>query len=86
MKVAIYARVNTDKQEKENQLVQLREFATKHGWTTNAEFVDYESGSKADRTEFQRMFKDAASTSSMFFFSGPSTDSRAKACLRRCST
>ncbi|MGC2448837.1 MAG: recombinase family protein [Candidatus Sulfotelmatobacter sp.] len=29
MKIAIYARVSTDKQDTENQLVQLREFAAK---------------------------------------------------------
>jgi putative DNA-invertase from lambdoid prophage Rac len=32
MKIAIYARVSTDKQETENQLLQLREFASKQDW------------------------------------------------------
>ena len=57
--VAIYARVSTDKQDTENQLVELREYAAKEGWTIHKEYVDYESGSKADRAEFQRMFTDA---------------------------
>ncbi len=57
--VAIYARVSTDKQDTENQLVQLREYAGKEGWTIHREYVDYESGSKADRAEFQLMFADA---------------------------
>ena len=38
MKVGIYGRVSTrDKQEVENQLVQLREFAAKQGWTISPE-------------------------------------------------
>jgi len=60
--VAIYARVSTrDRgQETENQLVQLREFATKSGWSVYWEFVDHESGSTADREQFQAMFGDAS--------------------------
>ena len=60
MKTALYARVSTDQQETENQLIQLREFAAKQDWQIIAEYVDYESGSKADRPEFQRMLKDAS--------------------------
>jgi DNA invertase Pin-like site-specific DNA recombinase len=60
MKVAVYARVSTDKQDTENQLVQLREFAAKQGWQVAGEYTDYESGSKSDRVEFQRMFADAS--------------------------
>ena len=59
-RVAIYARVSTDKQETENQALQLREFAAKQGWQIVREYVDYETGSKSDRTEFQRMFEDAS--------------------------
>ncbi len=60
MKVALYLRVSTDKQETENQAVQLREFAAKQGWQIAGEYCDYESGSKSDRVEFQRMFVDAS--------------------------
>lgn len=60
MKVAIYARVSTTKQDNENQLAQLREFAGKQGWELFDEYVDQESGSTADRPEFQRMFIDAS--------------------------
>ena len=56
-RVAIYARVSTDKQDNENQLLQLREFAAKQGWQITREYVDSESGSKASRPEFQRMFR-----------------------------
>jgi DNA invertase Pin-like site-specific DNA recombinase len=60
MKVAIYARVSTDKQETENQLVQLREFAVKQGWTIAREYTDYASGGKADRDGLKQMFEDAS--------------------------
>src|ERR1700740_1924142 len=62
MRVAIYARVSTkDKgQEIENQLRQLREFAASQGWTIHREYVDHETGSTDDRSEFQSMFRDAS--------------------------
>jgi len=60
MKIAIYARVSTDKQDTGNQLAQLREFAAKQNWEITGEYCDYESGSKSDRAEFQRMFADAS--------------------------
>ena len=53
---AIYARVSTNKQDNGNQLIQLREFAAKQGWTIVAEYVDTVSGSgKKDRMQFDRM-------------------------------
>ena len=60
MKIALYLRVSTDKQETENQAIQLRDFASKQDWQVVQEYCDYESGSKSDRVEFQRMFKDAS--------------------------
>ncbi len=60
MKIAIYSRVSTDKQDCENQLVQLREFAAKQGWHITREYLDEGiSGTKADRAGLQRMFADA---------------------------
>ena len=59
-RVAIYARVSTDKQDNENQLLQLREFAAKQGWQIVREYLDYETGAKSDRTEFKQMFEDAS--------------------------
>jgi DNA invertase Pin-like site-specific DNA recombinase len=50
MKVAIYARVSTSKQDNGNQLVQLREFAAMQKWRVVTEYVDTVSGSgKKDR-------------------------------------
>jgi len=60
MKIALYLRVSTDKQETENQAVQLREFAAKQGWQIVDEYTDYESGSKGDRAQFRQMFEDAS--------------------------
>ncbi len=61
MKIGIYGRVSTrDKQEVENQLVQLREFAAKQGWTISREYIDRETGATSDREQFQAMFADAS--------------------------
>ncbi|HXW57744.1 MAG TPA: recombinase family protein [Candidatus Cybelea sp.] len=60
VRVALYLRVSTDEQETENQAIQLREFAAKQGWQIVREYCDYESGSRSDRAEFQRMFDDAS--------------------------
>lgn len=39
-KVALYARVSTDKQAYENQLLELRAVAISYGYEVVAEFVD----------------------------------------------
>ena len=59
-RAALYLRVSTDKQETENQALQLREFAAKQAWQVVREFCDYESGSKSERTQFRQMFEDAS--------------------------
>ncbi len=60
MRVALYGRVSTrDKQDVENQLVQLREFCQRSGWQVVQEFFDKESGKTANRPRFTAMF-DAA--------------------------
>lgn len=60
MRVAIYARVSTTKQDNENQLAQLHEFVRKQNWQIGDQYVDCESGGKADRIQFQRMLLDAS--------------------------
>lgn len=62
MKIALYSRVSTKDrgQDTENQLAQLREFATKQNWQIVAEYVDHASGSRSDREQFQQMFADAS--------------------------
>ncbi|MBC6698861.1 recombinase family protein [Hymenobacter puniceus] len=61
MKAAIYARVSTrDKgQDNENQLRELRAFAERLGYTIYKEYLDTESGGKANRPQFQQLFTDA---------------------------
>ncbi|HXM10408.1 MAG TPA: recombinase family protein [Terriglobales bacterium] len=56
MKIGIYARISTRKQDELNQLAQLREFAAKQGWEIAVEFVDTVSGSgKKERPQFKKM-------------------------------
>ena len=61
-KIAIYARVSTDKQAVENQLNQLRAVANRMGYVIIQEYVDYGiSGAKSriDRPSLDAMMKDA---------------------------
>ena len=61
-KVAIYARVSTDKQTTENQLRELRNIADKNGWELVNEFVDEGiSGAKGrdKRPQFGALVKSA---------------------------
>src|ERR1039458_5593202 len=64
LRCVLYARVSTRKerglQNPENQLRQLREFAASQNWEVTAEYIDYESGSKADRPEFLHMMEAAS--------------------------
>jgi len=61
LNVAVYARVSTDKQDSDNQLIQLRAFAVKQGWNIVAEYVDTVSGSgKKERPQFKRMMLEAS--------------------------
>jgi DNA invertase Pin-like site-specific DNA recombinase len=61
-RVAIYARVSTNKQDTENQLVQLREYCARMGWEIIEEFVDTDSGSKGEsgRERFRAMMQAAS--------------------------
>jgi DNA invertase Pin-like site-specific DNA recombinase len=59
--VALYARVSTKdgRQDTENQLIALRGYCVKQGWSIAGEYVDHETGGTAKRPHFQRMFGDA---------------------------
>ena len=62
-RVALYARVSTDKQSTENQLIELRSAAARMGWEVVGEFVDRGiSGAKgrADRPRLDAMLKGVA--------------------------
>jgi DNA invertase Pin-like site-specific DNA recombinase len=56
MRIALLSRVSTTKQDNENQLLQLREFAGKQGWEIVAEYIDVVTGSgKKARAQFDAM-------------------------------
>jgi DNA invertase Pin-like site-specific DNA recombinase len=59
MRVAIYARVSTDKQDTELQLTELREYAVRRGWEA-IEYTDSGvSGAKENRPQLDRLMADA---------------------------
>lgn len=62
MKTAIYARVSSKdgRQDTENQLRQLRQFAKTQGWDIVHEYTDRASGKRSDREQFQKMFTAAS--------------------------
>jgi putative DNA-invertase from lambdoid prophage Rac len=61
MQTAIYARVSTQDQTCESQLRELREYASRRGWSIVCEYVDTGwSGAKASRPQLDRLMKDAA--------------------------
>ena len=61
MNARLYLRVSTDKQETENQAIQLRQFAASLGWTISLEYCDDAiSGKHSDRPAFKKMFEDAS--------------------------
>src|ERR1700678_2819987 len=62
LRVGIYARVSTDDkgQDPLNQLLQLREFATRQGWSIVKEYTDEQTAKNGNRPGFQTMWKDAA--------------------------
>lgn len=62
-RVALYARVSTDKQSTENQLIELRGAAARMGWEVVGEFIDRGiSGAKGrkDRPRLDAMLKGVA--------------------------
>jgi DNA invertase Pin-like site-specific DNA recombinase len=62
MRIALYARVSrrNSKQDTENQLVQLRQFAQTQQWNVVHEYVDRATAKHSDREQFQRLFADAS--------------------------
>lgn len=59
MKVAIYVRVSTGKQELDNQLIQLREYSKKCNYEIFNEYSDIISGKEDSRPAYDKMFLDA---------------------------
>lgn len=59
MKTAVYVRVSTNKQEVDNQLLQLRNYCEKSGYLIYLEYVDIISGKEKSRPAYDKMFSDA---------------------------
>ena len=61
MKVAIYARVSTAKDQScDRQILELRQVAENHNWSVVDEYIDEGiSGTKKSRPELDRMLRDA---------------------------
>jgi DNA invertase Pin-like site-specific DNA recombinase len=53
-------RVSTGKQDSDNQLDQLRDFARSQGWLVIAVYADQLTGKHSDREQFKQMFQDAS--------------------------
>ena len=51
MKAAIYARVSTDEQTTDNQVLKLKQVAERNGWEVEAIYADTISGAKSKRPE-----------------------------------
>src|SRR6266852_3542260 len=60
MKAAVYARVSTGKQDLDLHLEEVRQYATRKGWTLVATYSDVASGAREDRADFRRLLADAA--------------------------
>lgn len=58
LKVALYGRISTEKQDLSKQLSLLREYSERQGLEIYDEYVDVCSGSKDSRPEFNRLLSD----------------------------
>ena len=60
LRAALYARVSTDTQTTDNQILELRDHASRQGWTVAGEYIDQGvSGSKETRPALDRLMADA---------------------------
>ena len=57
MKTAIYARVSTDEQTTDNQVIELKEVADRNGWEIEAIYADTISGAKSKRPQLDKLMK-----------------------------
>lgn len=59
MKVALYVRVSTSKQDADNQLIDLRKYCQKCDMAVFREYVDVISGKETSRPSYDLLFEDA---------------------------
>ena len=62
VRCCLYARISTNdgRQDTENQLVQLREYAARQGYAVVNEYIDRASGKNCERDAFRKLFEDAS--------------------------
>lgn len=58
MKAAIYARVSTDRQTHDSQLIELRDYCQRRGWEIGKVYCDRISGSKFSRDGLNELMMD----------------------------
>jgi DNA invertase Pin-like site-specific DNA recombinase len=59
-RVALYARVSTNDQHAENQMIELRSYCAARGWTITAEYIDHGiSGGTTSRPQLNAMMQAA---------------------------
>lgn len=56
---AVYVRVSTNKQDVDNQLLQLRPYCERSHYVIGQEYIDIVSGAEDNRPAFNQLFKDA---------------------------
>lgn len=59
MRAALYCRVSTDKQDADNQLLQLLEYCKRSDYEVVKQYVDIVSGKENSRPGYDLMFQDA---------------------------
>ena len=57
MKSAIYARVSTDEQTTDNQVIKLKQVAERNGWEVQDIYADTISGAKSKRPQLDKLMK-----------------------------
>ena len=57
MKTAIYARVSTDEQTTDNQVIELKKVAERNGWEIETIYADTISGAKSKRPQLDKLMK-----------------------------
>ena len=58
-RVAIYARVSTSRQDTENQVRELRDYAVRQGWEVSHVFLEKEHGWEPDREKLKQLLSHA---------------------------
>jgi|TARA_Y100000310_G_scaffold166044_1_gene165768 DNA invertase Pin-like site-specific DNA recombinase len=57
VKTAIYARVSTDEQTTDNQVIELKKVAERNGWEIETIYADTISGAKSKRPQLDKLMK-----------------------------